>query len=148
MKKIHCDNCGNDLTNDNGIDDYRLQLQCQKLPYGSNVRISVYVYPLLEEDKHFCGFGCLKKWMDKEMTDCKKKSEFYHFGILPRICIHSPIEDQYSCMYKPQEICDCGCNEWIDGKMKMFEDTDTHKFPLRDVHRCKGCNGIRIAYRN
>ncbi len=30
------------------------------------------------------------------------ESEFLHFGILRGVSIHSPIEDQYSKMYKPR----------------------------------------------
>lgn len=38
----------------------------------------------------------------KEQQD---KSEFFHFGLLPRVCIHIPKGDYYSHMYKAQEVC-------------------------------------------
>lgn len=67
-------------------------------------------------------------------------SEFFHFGILPQVCIHSLIEDEYSKMYVPQEVCKCGCKEWIDSTMLMFIG-----LPEKEVHRCKDCNEVRIA---
>jgi hypothetical protein len=68
------------------------------------------------------------------------KSDFFHFGTLPQVCIHSLFEDEYSKMYIPQEVCDCGCKDWIDSTMIKFVG-----FPPSDVHRCKECNAIRIA---
>lgn len=73
------------------------------------------------------------------------KSEFFHFGILPRVCIHSLDEDEYSKMYIPQEKCDCGCFEWVESTMKMLEDVGDYSFPLKNVHRCKNCNEVRIS---
>lgn len=70
------------------------------------------------------------------------KSEFFHFGILPQVCIHSLDEDDYSKMYIPQEKCDCGCPDWIESIMKMFKNFDSPK----RVHRCKKCNEVRIAH--
>ena len=75
----------------------------------------------------------------------KKNSEFYYFGILPQVCIHTPEGDQYSDMYIPREFCDCGCSEWVEGKMKIVEDSMGYEFPQKDVHRCKDCNGVRVA---
>jgi hypothetical protein len=69
------------------------------------------------------------------------KSEFYHFGLLPQVCIHSLIEDEYSKMYKPQETCDCGHSEWVESTMIMIEG-----YPPKQVHRCKKCNEVRIAH--
>lgn len=77
------------------------------------------------------------------MSEWIDKSEFYHFGILPQICIHSLDEDQYSRSYEPLETCDCGCTEWIESTMKIIEDD---LFPLKRVHRCKYCNEVRIAH--
>lgn len=89
-------------------------------------------------------YGYLHVEIDEQlvkMDEFINKSEFFHFGILPQICIHSVIEDEYSKMYIPQMVCNCGCVEWIDGKMQMFEG-----FPEKDVHRCKKCNEVRIAH--
>lgn len=69
------------------------------------------------------------------------KSEFYHFGILPQVCIHSLDEDEYSKMYIPKEKCDCGCADWIESTMQMFTGCDWPK----PVHRCKKCNQVRTA---
>lgn len=70
------------------------------------------------------------------------KSEFFHFGILPRVCIHSPIEDQYSKMYLPREKCECGSSQWIDGEINI---TNGLEFPRKQVHRCKECDEVRMA---
>lgn len=78
----------------------------------------------------------------KKLTDT---SEFYHFGILPQICIHSPIQDEYSKMYIPQEVCECGSKDWIDGKMDIIKPIYGLHFPKKDVHRCKKCNKVRMS---
>lgn len=67
-------------------------------------------------------------------------NEFYHFGILPQKCIHTPIPDQYSKMYIPQESCECGCKDWVDSTMELFK-----MMPVKHVHRCAACNEVRIA---
>ena len=77
--------------------------------------------------------------------DSAKKSEFYHFGILPQICIHSLMEDEYSKMYTPREKCSCGYAEWLEGKMYIVKSANGYKFPQKDVHRCKNCNEVRMA---
>ncbi len=76
------------------------------------------------------------------------KSEFYHFGILPRACIHSPIPDQYSPMYKPQEECEkCGCKEWHTKGCSMILGHYPDGTPMyKDVHRCKNCFEVRMAF--
>jgi len=75
------------------------------------------------------------------------KSEFYHFGILPEICIHSLDEDQYSKMYIPHEKCEsCGCLEWIESTMKIIKSSYGLEFPKKRVHRCKKCNEVRMSH--
>lgn len=74
-----------------------------------------------------------------------KNSEFYHFDILPQICIHSLMEDEYSKMYTPREKCSCGCAEWLEGKMDIIKPVNGYKFPQKDVHRCKNCSEVRMA---
>lgn len=78
--------------------------------------------------------------------DLLNKSEFFHFGILPRISIHSPIEDQYSSMYIPRKLCDCGSEQWIEEGCTMILGHYPDGTPLyKDVHRCKNCNEVRMA---
>lgn len=72
-------------------------------------------------------------------------SEFYHFGILPSVCIHSIIEDEYSKMYIPREKCACGGDEWIAGKMNIIKPIVGLNYPKKDIHRCKQCNEVRLA---
>ncbi len=73
------------------------------------------------------------------------KSEFYHFGILPQVCIHSTDEDEYSKSYIPREKCDCDHSEWVEGKMDIVKPIMGYNFPKKNVHRCKECNEIRMA---
>ena len=81
------------------------------------------------------------------MTDAwnTDKSEFFHFGLLPEICIHSLEVDQYSKMYVPREKCDCGFAEWVEGKMDIVKPMNGYRFPTKAVHRCKSCNEVRMA---
>ncbi len=79
------------------------------------------------------------------MDEFTKNSEFYHFGILPEICIHSIVEDEYSKMYIPREKCDCGGTEWIEGKMDIVKPINGYRFPQKEVHRCKICNEVRVS---
>lgn len=72
-------------------------------------------------------------------------SAFYEFGLLPEICIHSPIEDQYSKSYIPRETCDCGCKEWIDAEMDIIQPMEGFTFPKKKIHCCKNCNEVRLA---
>ncbi len=78
--------------------------------------------------------------------DYLNKSEFYHFGILPQICIHSPLEDEYSYMYIPRDKCECGSTEWIEQGCTMLLGHYGDGTPIfKDVHRCKKCNEVRMA---
>ena len=69
------------------------------------------------------------------------KPQFFHFGRLPQICIHSLIEDEYSKMYIAKEKCECGNSEWIESEIQMFKNIDSPK----KVHRCSKCNSVRMA---
>jgi hypothetical protein len=82
----------------------------------------------------------------EQMRSILNEIEFYHFGLLPQVCIHSLDKDEYSKSYIAQEICDCGCKEWIESTIKMFEDYMEYDFPLKRVHRCQQCNTVRIAH--
>ncbi len=70
-------------------------------------------------------------------------SAFAMFGILPEVCIHSLIEDEYSKSYIPREECDCGCREWIESTMRIFQNDPLYR--VRRVHRCRHCNEVRMA---
>lgn len=74
------------------------------------------------------------------------KSEFYHFGILPSVCIHSPHEDQYSKMFIPREKCDCGHDKWMEEGSTMILGHYPDGTPIyKDVHRCEKCNQVRMS---
>jgi hypothetical protein len=82
--------------------------------------------------------------MVKNMEELKNKSEFFHFGILPGVCVHTPERDQYSAMYKAREKCDCGASEWLESTMILGHCADGTPV-YKDVHRCKSCNEVRMA---
>ena len=80
------------------------------------------------------------------MNDITKNSEFYHFGLLPQVCIHSLVEDQYSKMYIPREKCDCGSSEWWTEVCTMILGHYDDGTPMyKDVHRCAICKEVRMA---
>ena len=62
--KIICDNCNRDLTYSMGGYDHCLMLKDRKFGPNSSIVLDYYMNPLLESDKFFCGFGCLKKWIE------------------------------------------------------------------------------------
>jgi len=73
-------------------------------------------------------------------------SEFLYFGILPSMCIHSVIEDEYSKMYIARKSCDCGCEEWLQDGCTMILGNYPDGTPVyKDVHRCKKCKEVRMA---
>jgi hypothetical protein len=53
------------------ISDFCLLLKSECLPPKNGVSIDVFIQPPLEEEKRFCGFRCLEKWIveKKEMTN-------------------------------------------------------------------------------
>ena len=79
------------------------------------------------------------------MKESQDKSEFYHFGLLPSVCIHSLVEDEYSKMYVPRKECECGSFEWIEGEMDIIKPVPGFNYPKKNVHRCKVCNEVRMA---
>jgi len=72
-------------------------------------------------------------------------SEFYHFGILPQLCIHSPMEDEYSKMYIAREKCDCGSSNWLENCTMILGHYPDGTAIYKDVHRCSECFEVRVA---
>ena len=68
MKKLECDYCKGDLSTTGNCVDYRLQLSAQRIPSCGAYITDVMIYAPIHEDHHFCGFKCLKKWMDNVKT--------------------------------------------------------------------------------
>ncbi len=80
------------------------------------------------------------------MNDYINKSEFFHFGILPGVCIHSPINDVFSKMYVPREKCENGHSDWLTEGCIMKIGHWQDSTPIyKEVHRCKICNDVRIS---
>lgn len=62
--KILCDYCNQDLTYSYGRFDHCLILKDRKYGPNSDAIIDCYICPIIDEDKYFCGKGCLKKWLE------------------------------------------------------------------------------------
>jgi hypothetical protein len=45
------------------ISDWYLCLKSESLSPINGVSVDVFIQSPLEEEKRFCGFGCLKKWI-------------------------------------------------------------------------------------
>ena len=63
-----CDYCGDKKFRQMNpdISDWCLLLKNELVPPVSNISIDVYIQPPLEEEKRFCGFGCLDKWLQEK----------------------------------------------------------------------------------
>lgn len=65
---VNCDSCGAHLNAPTPYDaDYYLTLRQDEAPHepGHPV-IDIYIHPILDSDKHFCGFKCLESWIKKK----------------------------------------------------------------------------------
>jgi len=64
--KITCDGCGEDITEAGHRPQYRLILSQEKMPNNTGFEYAVMVYPPLKRSMHFCGLGCLSKWVSED----------------------------------------------------------------------------------
>lgn len=62
-----CDECGETLTVETSYPaKYSLQLDCINTGYNtSGVTYAVHIDPPFNGIKHFCGFGCLSKFIER-----------------------------------------------------------------------------------
>jgi hypothetical protein len=66
--KVTCDNCQRDLTSLEGHSSMqRLALNAEYIPNSAGVDYGVYWVPDLERSHHFCGLGCLSKWLQEKI---------------------------------------------------------------------------------
>lgn len=70
-EKTTCDACGHDLSITKNCEDYRLTLTVERIPSVPGFVTLLAIDKPLKRDHHFCGLGCLGKWMKKH-------------GLLPR----------------------------------------------------------------
>ena len=61
-----CDSCDKDLSDNDGMPDYRLHLKSERIPNKSNFEYAVMCYPDIKSDKFFCGLECMYKWLKKK----------------------------------------------------------------------------------
>jgi hypothetical protein len=76
--KVTCDGCGDDITYAVGMAEQSLALVLRHRrvkDHNAPVHCAV-VYPLIDETKHFCGFDCLRKWLDSQPTPRPKSRPF------------------------------------------------------------------------
>ena len=43
--------------------------------------------------------------------------------------------------YEPENLCECGCSEWIKGSLQM---TSPPTFPEAKIYRCKSCATAKL----
>lgn len=60
---VTCDNCGKDLSEAKGQDQYGLTLGLLTIPCHSSFRTAVCVPRPIDREAHFCGDKCLIEWM-------------------------------------------------------------------------------------
>lgn len=58
-----CSWCNAILETSNGITDYKLVLQAERMANVSSVSIDVLILPPFEEKKEFCAMSCLSNWI-------------------------------------------------------------------------------------
>jgi hypothetical protein len=63
-KKITCDNCQADLTYTNNYMEWYLTLGTAAKEKKANVSYLMNIEPILRQQKQFCGFECLKQWIE------------------------------------------------------------------------------------
>lgn len=65
MRKVEitCDYCKKDISETDSMPAYRIVLQCEQIPHNTDFIYSAMVYPPIDHTMHFCGLGCLKKWL-------------------------------------------------------------------------------------
>ena len=66
MKEKKCSACGDDLTHIVMTEDYRLTL--------TSTHLDIRTDDIVNENEYFCGLGCLKTWLNKELEPVKQPS--------------------------------------------------------------------------
>lgn len=71
-EQFTCDMCGKDLTASQCNPSYRLALSCEVIPTerGFLGESMLYVTPPLETSSHFCGWYCLRDWLQSKTSNC------------------------------------------------------------------------------
>lgn len=70
---VNCDGCAGKVNEPTQCDRYYLRLSQGSAPHKRGYpTIDIYIHPMLDEDKHFCGFKCLQNWINRKfVTDSK-----------------------------------------------------------------------------
>ena len=70
MKKteITCDSCERKIERQIGYSTHFLSLSNMYMSPGGGVSYDVMELPILDDDLYFCGIGCLKNWINKNIT--------------------------------------------------------------------------------
>lgn len=83
--------------------------------------------------------------LEKLINSMNGLGDFVNYGTLPKVCIHTPMLDNFSHLYIANKKCKCGCSDFIDSEMKILKDVFGHEFSKKKVNRCKKCNEVRLA---
>ena len=63
---ITCDHCGKDLAQSSNVPDYRIAVLNQRIPSAGGVVTDMPLTPELPHDHYFCGWKCLRAWMEQQ----------------------------------------------------------------------------------
>lgn len=63
--KITCDGCGQDITSTQYAYEFNLSLTATPRINDSGFSFDMGLNQSIDEQKDFCGLGCLKKWMNQ-----------------------------------------------------------------------------------
>lgn len=64
---ITCDSCNADLTYTSNCMDYRLVLANESKAREGNFATLMNLSPPIDRTMHYCGLGCLKRWVMKNV---------------------------------------------------------------------------------
>jgi len=73
--QITCDGCGGDLTYTGNSVGYRLALINEHLPTDPRVKVvtDMGIPRPISDNAHFCGIGCLNRWLNKKYPEIVKR---------------------------------------------------------------------------
>lgn len=61
---IICDCCKLPLNESSGVISYRLDLSSKMLLPVDVLMMDINIHPDIDKDMHFCGIGCLQRWLE------------------------------------------------------------------------------------
>lgn len=63
-----CDLCKRDLSITSNCIDFRISIQSEKIPVQNGAVTLMHIEPPLDGPIHFCGVGCMKKYLESKWS--------------------------------------------------------------------------------